>query len=156
MDLLSSRLDPSLALQWVDLLLVVLAAEAVALALWALRHEVPTALGWHLASGAGLALALRAALAASTTGEFASWLALRRLPRAALWRTGRRPGPGATPRPTTPRRSGADPDASLWALSRPARRRSREYSSESRLQPWWKMCRAACPRAGSRTSPPAV
>lgn len=90
MDLLSGRLDPALALQWVDLLLVVLAAEAVVLALWAIRHAVPTALGWHLASGAGLALALRAALAASTSGEFALWLALSgACHAAALWRTGR-------------------------------------------------------------------
>ena len=90
MGLLASRLEPSMALQWVDLLLVVLAAEAVALALWALRHEVPTALGWHLASGAGLALALRAALGGSTTGELALWLALSgACHAAALWRTGR-------------------------------------------------------------------
>jgi hypothetical protein len=84
----AATLDAALALRWVDLLLVILAAEGLALALWSRRHGLAPALPWHLASGAGLALALRGALAGSTTAEFALWLALAGACHAtALWRT---------------------------------------------------------------------
>jgi hypothetical protein len=88
MTALASTLDAALALRWVDLLLVILAAEGLALALWSRRHGLAPALPWHLASGAGLALALRSVLAGSTTAEFALWLALSGACHAtALWRT---------------------------------------------------------------------